>query len=261
MSKSTVAKRLCKSLRKPSEAHAKALACLFPACSSARKFDPHEECVAAESHRRKKATGKRSKRLNVVMLEHLSSRVPKGIQRNKLKEDGHIIELAFNRSMTSKETMNVITDAFKDLTGGGKLQFLQANRDNTLDVHTQQNLDGNGVLNLAGSGSLYVRQMVESDDDLPNIELGQQTSSTTQPALPSRHRLSSYAMFSPQASSSPRESSYPRALSPHASSSATHVSSSQVAASSRMQLLQCADELIKELRVSCIVIVRTCRLS
>jgi hypothetical protein len=133
------------------------------------------------------------------MLQQIPSRVPKGNQRNKLKEDGRIIELAFNRGMTSKETTRLIINAFREISGAQKIQFLQANRDNTMEVHTQQDLDGNGVLSLAGSGSLYVQQMEESDDqqmeesgdDLPDIKFGQQPSSslttsceTSTPAVP-----------------------------------------------------------------------------
>ena len=203
---------------KPSEAHAKALASLFLSCSSvkkpAKKFNPLDECVAAESdHRKKASTGKRAKKVNVVILKRIPSYIPKGIHRNKLKEDGHIIELPFHRCMTSEETMELITDAFKELGGVKRLQYLQANRNNTLKVHMQQDLDGNGVLNLAGSGSLYVQliEMGESDDDLPSIELG-----------------------------------------PQASSSSTTPDSNR-----RMQLLQRADELIKELRVSCLAALQS----
>ena len=143
--------------------------------------------------------GKRAKRVNVVMLQQIPSRVPKGNQRNKLKEDGRIIELAFNRGMTSKETTRLIINAFREISGAQKIQFLQANCDNTMEVHTQQDLDGNGVLSLAGSGSLYVQQMEESDnqqmeesgDDLPDIKFGQQPLSslttsceTSTPAVP-----------------------------------------------------------------------------
>lgn len=56
---SAKARNLCRSLEKPSEANAKVLASLFPACASSRtkrpaKFDPLDDCVAAEAHRRKK---------------------------------------------------------------------------------------------------------------------------------------------------------------------------------------------------------------
>ena len=115
----------------------------FPACSSSaskrhiKNFDPMDVCVASESHRRKKATttGKRAKRVNVVLLP---SRIPKGRHRNKLKKDGRIIDLAFHRSMTLKETIEVIVDAFKDLGGVGKLQFLLEKCDNTIQEYGQQ---------------------------------------------------------------------------------------------------------------------------
>ena len=67
--------------------------------------------------------------------------------------------------MTSKETLQLIADAFKEVCQVKKLEFYQANRDNTLQVHQDQELDGSGVLNLAGSGSLYVHQMEKSEGD------------------------------------------------------------------------------------------------
>ena len=125
-----------------------------------------DDCVASESHRHKKATfGKRVKRVNVVMLKRIPSRVPKGIHRKRLKEDGWIIEVGFHRNMTSKMTLQLIADAFKEVCQVKNLEFYQANRDNTLQVHQDQELDGSGVLNLAGSGSLYVHQMEESEGD------------------------------------------------------------------------------------------------
>ena len=122
--------------------------------------------------------GKRMKRVNVVLLKRIPSRIPKGIDRNKLKEGGRVVEVAFQRSMTSTETMETITDAFKDLGGVEKLQFLQASRDNTLKVHVEQELDGNGVLDLAGCGSLYVKQMEESCVE-PSLDLEPQASSSS----------------------------------------------------------------------------------
>ena len=167
--------------------------------------------MASESHRRKKAatTGKRAKKVNVVLLKRIPSCIPKRLHRNKLKKDGHIINLAFHQSMTSKETMELIIDAFKELGGVDKFQFLQGNRDNTVQVHGQQELDGNGVLNLARCGSLYVQQ-VEECDVVPTTE--------------SESRATSSRSFCEN-----------------------QLSSDDIRTK---QLLQSADRLIKELRVS-----------
>lgn len=128
-----------------------------------------DDCVVFESHRRKKATsGKRVKRVNAVMLKNIPSRIPEGIHRNKLKEDGRIIELGFHRSMSSKDTLQLITDAFSDVCQVKKLQFLQANRDNTFQVHQDQDPDGSGILTLAGSGSLYMLPIEENEGDHDN---------------------------------------------------------------------------------------------
>ena len=58
------------------------------------------------------------------------------------------------------------------------MQFLQASRDNTLKVHVAQELDGNGVLDLAVCGSLYVKQMEESCVE-PSLDLEPQASSSS----------------------------------------------------------------------------------
>ena len=127
--------------------------------------------MVSESHRRKKAAIMRirTKKVTVVLLKRIPPSIPRGLHRNKLKKDGRILDLAFHRSMTSKEAMQLIVDAFKELGGVKKLQFLQGNRDNTIKMYDQQELDGNGVLNLAGCGSLYVKQ-VEESDMAPNEE-------------------------------------------------------------------------------------------
>ena len=89
------AKGLCKKLGKPSEANAKDLATLFPACAlsrNKRKFDPTEESVVAEQHRRKKsATPKgRYKLITVVLLKDIPSSIPKGATQEQLKKKGQV---------------------------------------------------------------------------------------------------------------------------------------------------------------------------
>lgn len=125
------------------------------------KFDPSDDCVATEAHRRKKAAtlGKgRAKKLKVVVLKEIPSSIPKGSQRDSLKRKGRIMDLSFHRCMTSKETVEHISNAFKDLGNVDNLQFLQAHRDNTLRVADKQELDGVGVIKLAANGSLYLKQ-------------------------------------------------------------------------------------------------------
>ena len=70
------AKCIRNTLRKPPEANAKVLATLCPVCAPSGtkqplKFDPTDECVAAEAHSRKKATKPvkgRAKTLKVILL-------------------------------------------------------------------------------------------------------------------------------------------------------------------------------------------------
>ena len=75
------------------------------------------------------------RRSKKVLLKEIPAHVPKGVN---LKDDGRIVQLAFNCTMTSQETIRVITMAFTALIGEETtLRFLQASSDNTLDIYTQ----------------------------------------------------------------------------------------------------------------------------
>ena len=130
------------------------------------EFDPTDKCVVDDAHRWKKAAtpGKvKTKRLKVVMLSDIQPSIPKGSRRQSLIKDGRILEVAFRRCMMSNEVMEHVRDAFKDLGNVSNFRFLRAHQDNTLQVAEDQQLDGLGVIKLAGCGSLYVKQ---SDDDI-----------------------------------------------------------------------------------------------
>ncbi len=91
------------------------------------------------------------------MLDKIPVSIPKGAIQTKLKGSGRIAELSIYRSMTSKETKDLILDSFKDLDVDN-IEYLQANRDNGLQI-AGESLDACGVIKLAGSGSLYVHQL------------------------------------------------------------------------------------------------------
>ena len=59
------------------------------------KFDPTDDSVCSEAHRRKKAAipGRgRAKKVKVVLLKSIPSSIPKGSQRDKLKKAGRIMD-------------------------------------------------------------------------------------------------------------------------------------------------------------------------
>ena len=154
------ARDICKGLAKPSEANSKALLSLFPGLQNRkRKFSPSDECVVAEQHRKKKAGNPsargRPKMLKVVFLDKLGPVLPKGQARDKLCREGRIKEVPIRRNMTATEVTNILANHFS--TGNAcEVEYLQAHRDNTLKMSTEQNLDGAGVIRVAGSGSLYL---------------------------------------------------------------------------------------------------------
>lgn len=156
----------------PSETTKEALSSLFPACTSVnkkRKFDPHEACVVASQQHKKKAVNPnfrgRSKALQVIVLKELSNTIPRGPLRERLKKIGRIKELFFHRIMSEAEVTSTITTGFKE-TSITHYKYLSANRkDNRLAVAEKQQLNGDGIIKLAGSGSLYLQQCTGSKSD------------------------------------------------------------------------------------------------
>lgn len=164
------ARSVIRSLKNPSDANVKALARLFPACSSGRKkrsFDPTSDCVATEQQRKKKAATPhakgRSKCLKVVLLKEFPACVPKGGLRVRLTKMGRVKDISFTRILSNVEVESIILNRFEDL-GVKKFKFLQACKDNSLKLAENQTLDGNSTIGLAGSGSLYLQQTSISDD-------------------------------------------------------------------------------------------------
>ena len=175
------------------------LASLFPACASSGtkrqlNFNPNDECVAGEAHRRKKAATPgtpgqgRAKRLKVVMLSNIPSSIPKGSRGESLRKNGRVLEIPFHRCMTTNEVIKQIRAAFVGLGDIHNLRFLHALQDNTLHVAENQHLDGVGVIKLAGCGSLYVKQSESSDvvviQDGESGESSQSSSNTSVPSKP-----------------------------------------------------------------------------
>ena len=91
----------------------------------------------------------------MLLLENVSSSIPKGTQ---LKNVGRIEEVAFHHSMTAEITRKHYYS--KSIQDVGNVNYLQGHKDNTLEMSIKQELDGCGVINLAGCGSLYLLQKI-----------------------------------------------------------------------------------------------------
>jgi len=109
---------------------------------------------------KKKATNQRIKprKLNVVLLQEREDKVPKGKKRAGLNMSGRIKKLEFKRCMTADEVKNTISNGFSN-HDVQKIQFLCCGKDNTLLNYESQDLDGDGIIDLAGQGSLYILQV------------------------------------------------------------------------------------------------------
>lgn len=161
---------LCKKLKKPSEANKRHLAKLFPSSSGtlprpkplSTAFDPIAECVASSQQQKKKAaiTRERPRKLTCVLLPEMPAIVPKSSCRKRLNKVGRIQKLEFRRSMSSLQTRNTIIKGFAALKPYG-LKFLQCTSSNEMCLADDQNVDGEGVITLAGQGSLYMCEDVK----------------------------------------------------------------------------------------------------
>jgi len=157
---------LCSRLKKPSQVNAKVMADLFPSFKSSStkkiKFDPVQECVATEQQRKKKAANPkckgRAKCISVVVLKDIPPTIPKGMQRDSLRSSGYLKELWFRRILSEEEVTTLIRDGFKAINLE-EFEYLQCCKNSSLKVAVKQNLNGNEVVTLAGSGCLYVHEL------------------------------------------------------------------------------------------------------
>ena len=157
------ASAICAKVGKPDKCGAAALAQLFGNAlgpSRKRSFDPTAECVVAAQCAKKKATNQRMKKktLCVVLLEEKPASVPKGRLRSKLLESGRKIKLQFKCCMKASEVRNFICDDFSEFEGVQTAQYLRCEKNSVMLLNENQELDGDGVIDLAGQGSLYLTQ-------------------------------------------------------------------------------------------------------
>lgn len=157
------AQSYCTKVGEVSEKNIQVLKKHFPAfhglssTSKKRKFDPTENCIVADQQRKKKAANTRMKPrvFHVVFLPRLTTFVPRGYQRSKLAREGRILKLTFRRNMSSEDVQTTILDAFSSLSLE-KFLFLKCGQDNRLKALEDNDLNGDGIVDLAGQGSVYI---------------------------------------------------------------------------------------------------------
>ena len=184
---------------------------------------PYIEVSAnSESKRKKKAAVAkckgRPKQVTVVYLNSIPKVIPKGTSREKLKKEGRIKDIPFHRFISKDEVQEIITASFPEFSK--KFKFLQGRKSNTLSLSSNQDLDGNGVIELAKHGSLY---LLESD--VPN-----------KAASESGNAVSSESLLEPQLSQT--------------TSPKVQVTSSAHEETPADDLMQRADAIVAKLKVS-----------
>ena len=157
---------ICRRIGKPSEHTARALKKLFPTCSTSglgekrrMVFDPSAECVAAAQQQKKKAANTRTKprSITVVLFNEHRDYVPKGNTRMQLSKAGRIQKMQFRKRMSAQEVRNVLFSSFSKFDLKNML-YIKCGKDNSLSIHHKQDLNGDEIIELAGQGSLYIKQ-------------------------------------------------------------------------------------------------------
>ncbi len=174
---------MCSSISKPVRAHAKVLQQLFPSSSAKRPklsgvFNPTQPCVAAEQHRKKKASRCKPSIITIVLIEDKRRVVPKGKYRSALNDNGRIKRVEFTRGMSSEDVKKSVKAAFPGLS---LPIFLECEVTQCLVMTDNQELDGSELIASAHKrkGSVYIVEgqskkavtTESSDDDLPFIDL------------------------------------------------------------------------------------------
>lgn len=171
-------KKKCNSLINISEPNAKVLSKLFPG-SYKRKFDPLSECVNSESKRKKKKFKGRPKEITTLLLSDIPATIPKGIARERVRKEGRIKDIPFGKWCSSEEIKELINEVFSGFSSD--FIFLEGQKNNSIHVASKQGLDGQGVIDLARHGSLYLKELAKpspeisvtsppnSAEDLPTI--------------------------------------------------------------------------------------------
>lgn len=100
-------------MRKPPIKHAQMLGKVFPQANI--KFDPHEDCIANDSHKKKKRfVSPKSSCTTVVLLKKFQKYLPKGEARKKLIDKNQIKTVNLSRTMTPKEVKSIIVRALSN---------------------------------------------------------------------------------------------------------------------------------------------------
>jgi len=122
-----------------------------------RTFDPSSDCVVASQKAKKKATNQRikAKNVTVVLLHNKEEKVPKGRKRSA---SGRIKKLEFKRCMKATKVRDIISEGFQGFDVQN-IQFLVCGQDNVLTKFENQELDGDGIIDLAGQGCAYLLQV------------------------------------------------------------------------------------------------------
>lgn len=101
-----------------------------------------------------------------MLVKDIPSSIPKGAAREQLKKKGQVKDIAFQWHLDEDEVKELLSENFEALKDA-EVQYLQSHKNNSLSIAKVQNLDGIGVISLAGSGSLYSRFSPKNESTSP----------------------------------------------------------------------------------------------
>lgn len=153
-------------VKKPGEAEATALSKCFPynkgkTTSTPKPFDPSLELVVEQNHKKKKSGMKKSK-VEVVMLKDFHGYVPKGESRKRLRRKGRISQLQISRSMSASHVQSCIKQAFKHLEVQAFSVLETDPSGHFLSHSASQEIDGQRAI--TRRGALYVCEEIKQQN-------------------------------------------------------------------------------------------------
>ena len=143
---------------------------LFPSSSAPKRpklsgaFDPTRTCVALHQKQKKKAVRSKPSKVTVIVVQDASKGVPRGKNRKKLQEAGHIAKLEFMRDMSTLQVKNTIISGFQHLSLASFI-YLTCDSENShmLRADIKQEKDGELIVNAAQArkSTMYIAKCLQ----------------------------------------------------------------------------------------------------
>ena len=121
----------------------------------ASSFNPTNDCLSAFSRQKKKRFRCKPSSVSVVVLAKFRQNIPRGRQRDQLRDAGRVRIVQFQRNMSPKQVSNCLKQAFKSI----KLDswtYCSSSGYGMLHASESQQLSGEDIVSKYAKSSLYI---------------------------------------------------------------------------------------------------------